>query len=139
MILIVTIDDNNGMLFNKRRQSQDMALRKRILSMSAGSRLWVNSFTEKQFGRDGNEAGHLIVDDCFMDKAAPGEYCFVENISAAPYEDKAEKIILFKWNRKYPGDFYFDIDLAAGGWKLSFTEDFPGSSHEKITMEVYNR
>lgn len=139
MILIVAVDDNNGLLFNSRRQSQDRLLRERILALSAHSRLWVNHYTEKQFAQDGQIVGHMEVDDDFMDKAAPGEYCFAENIPVAPYEDRAEQIIMFKWNRKYPGSFYFDIDLAAGGWKLSSTEDFPGFSHEKITMEVYKR
>lgn len=135
MILIAAVDDDNGMMFNKRRQSQDEALRERILSLSAHSRLWMNQYTKKQFGN----AAHLAIDDDFLDMAAPGDYCFVENVPAAPYENKVEQIILFRWNRKYPGDFHFDIDLAAGGWKLSSAEDFHGSSHEKITMEVYCR
>lgn len=139
MILMVAVDDNNGMLFNKRRQSQDRALRERILALSAHSRLWVNHYTEKQFAQDGQAAEHLNVDDDFMNEAAPGEYCFVENTSAAPYEKWVEQVILFKWNRKYPGDFFFDIDLTNGAWHLTSTEEFPGSSHEKITMEVYSR
>lgn len=139
MNIIVCIDDNYGMMFNKRRQSQDRVLREHIFSLSSQSRLWINHYTEKQFSQDGNSAVHLNVDDKFLDKAAPGEYCFVEDAPVASYESRAEKIILFKWNRKYPGDFHFDIDLSGGGWKLTSTEDFPGSSHEKITMEVYER
>ena len=33
MILIVCIDDNKGMMFNHRRQSQDGVLRRHILDM----------------------------------------------------------------------------------------------------------
>lgn len=139
MILMAAVDDNNGMLFNKRRQSQDRALRERILALSAHSCLWVNHYTEKQFAQDGQAVDHLNADDGFMEKAARGEYCFVENTAVAPYEDRTEQIILFHWNRRYPADFFFDIDLASGGWKLSSVEDFPGYSHEKITMEVYTR
>lgn len=139
MILMVAVDDRNGMLFNKRRQSQDRALRERILALSAHSRLWVNHYTEKQFAQDGQASEHLHVDDDFLNEAAPGEYCFVENTPTAPYEKWVEQIILFKWNRKYPGDFFFDIDLTNEEWHLTSTEEFPGSSHEKITMEVYSR
>lgn len=139
MILIVAVDDNNGMMFNKRRQSQDRVLRERIIALSAESRLWMNRYTEKQFTQDGRAAEHICVDDDFMTKAAPGEYSFVENIPAAPYEKLVERIVIFKWNRKYPGDFYFDIDLESGPWHLASKEEFPGSSHEKITMEVYSR
>ena len=34
MILIVAVDDRNGMTFNHRRQSQDKRLRERILSIT---------------------------------------------------------------------------------------------------------
>lgn len=137
MIIIAAVDDGNGILFNNRRQSQDRVLREKMLALTTGSRLWMNHYTEQQF-KDAN-APHINVDDCFLNEAAPGEYCFVENVSVAPYEAYVEKIILFKWNRKYPGDFFFDIDLTNGAWHLASTEEFPGSSHEKITMEVYRR
>lgn len=134
MIIIVAVDDNNGMMFNKRRQSQDRILREKIIKMAKDSRLWMNSYTYKQFN---DIPGQITVDDDFLSKASVGEYCFVENAAIAPYEKQIEKIILFKWNRKYPSDFRFDIDLSSQSWKLSETEDFVGSSHEKITKETY--
>lgn len=73
-----------------------------------------------------------------MEKAANGEYCFVENACLTSYENEIEKIILFKWNRRYPADKFFDIDLSKG-WKLISVNEFAGSSHEKITMEVYEK
>ena len=139
MIVLVAVDDNNGMMFHHRRQSQDRTVRERIRALSAHSRLWVNHYTEKQFMQDPDGAACLNVDDAFLDRAAPGEYCFVEDVPAAPYEKRMEQIILFTWNRRYPGDFYFGIDLADGSWSLASTEEFAGSSHEKITMEVYVR
>ena len=65
------------------------------------------------------------------------DYCFVENLEIENFRDKIEKIILCKWNRKYPGDFFFTIDVNDGSWKLKGVEEFSGSSHEKITLEVY--
>ena len=50
--------------------------------------------------------------------------------------DKIEKIVLFRWNRHYPADAHFQFP---GKWALTAREDFPGSSHEKITMEVYEK
>lgn len=136
---MVTVDDRNGMMFNRRRQSQDRVLRQKILALSVGSRLLMNHYSEKQFLEDVPEPGQLLADDSFMDMACPGDYCFVENVSCKPYENQIEKLILFKWNRKYPGDFFFDLDLKDGTWELTGTEDFPGSSHEKITMEIYEK
>ena len=52
------------------------------------------------------------------------------------FGEKIEKIVLFRWNRHYPADVHFQFP---GKWHLVQTEDFPGSSHEKITMEVYER
>jgi len=46
-------------------------------------------------------------------------------------------VVCYRWNRHYPADQYFDIDLSAMGFALSESEDFPGKSHEKITREVY--
>lgn len=66
-----------------------------------------------------------------------GDYCWVEDKHLAPYADKLEQVVTFKWNRKYPGDFYFDLPLEQ--WSLVSTEEFSGSSHEKITKEVYER
>ena len=139
MILIAAIDDRNGMMFNHRRQSRDSAVVNRILSMSSNSTLWVHEYSEKLFIQNGNRPEQLRTDNSLLDKASPGDYCFIENISIGSHRLNIEKIILFKWNRKYPGDFFFDIDLQKEGWKLLSTEDFSGSSHEKITMEVYTR
>ena len=136
MIIIAAVDDRNGMMFNHRRQSQDKVLREKILSLTSGKLLWMDHYSAKQF--DGYTAPQLNIDDRFMWEAAPGELCFVEDVPVAHFEKWVEQIILFKWNRKYPGDFYFDIDVQKPEWKLIRTEDFAGSSHEKITMEVYD-
>lgn len=137
MIIIAAVDDRNGLMFNHRRQSQDKILREKILSLTADRLLWMDHYSAKQF--EDCKAPQLNIDDNFLREAVPGEFCFVEDVSVAPFEKWVEKIILFKWNRKYPGDQYFDVDVQKPEWKLVSTEDFPGSSHEKITMEVYDR
>lgn len=138
MILIAAVDDSGGMMFNNRRQSRDRVLRERILALTGGGVLWMSRYSCGQFA-DMENINHIRTDDAFFDKAATGEYCFAEDISPAPYSERIEKIILFKWNRRYPADMYFGIDLSAPEWSLVGTEDFSGSSHEKITMEVYGR
>lgn len=137
MIIITAVDDRNGMAFNHRRQSQDRILREKILALTDGKRLWMNHYSEKQFS--GCNAKQINVADDFLNEAAPGEYCFVEDQSVDLYEQWVEQIILFKWNRKYPGDLFFNVDVRGPEWNLERTEDFIGSSHEKITMEVYGR
>ena len=68
-----------------------------------------------------------------------GEFCFIENVDVKPYIEKIEKIILFKWNRSYPGDFFFPMELLSSDWIMTKTEEFVGHSHEKITKEEYVR
>lgn len=137
MRVIVAVDDRNGMLFHNRRQSQDRALRERILSMTQGKRLWMNAYTRQQFKNISDL--QLYESEDFLDRAEKEDYCFVETQSIISYQDKIEELVLCKWNRKYPGDFFFDIDLTDGGWTLVKAEEFPGFSHDKITMEVYRR
>lgn len=137
MIVLVAVDDNNGLIFNQRRQCQDSVLREHILTLTQNKCLWMNRYTYKQFSN--YDAPQIKIDESFLEKAGAGEYSFVENVSVAPYEEYVEKIIQFKWNRKYPADFYFDLDVSLPKWKLAATEEFPGSSHKKITKEVYVR
>lgn len=137
MNIIICTDDNNGMLFNHRRQSQDKKLREYILNLMSllSCNLWMNSYTKKQFVED--NVNHIIVDKNFLDNVPINDYCFVENTDITPYIDKIDKIILFKWNRSYPADMFFPIDLST--WKLEESEDFVGYSHDKITKEIYRK
>ncbi|MCD8356888.1 MAG: ribonuclease Z [Clostridia bacterium] len=135
MILITAIDDNYGMMFNKRRQSQDRILRQHILEITAGHTLWMNAYSQKQFAKESSSNIHISED--FLAEAPVGDYCLVENLPILPYERKIEKIILYHWNRVYPSDVKFDIPLAAYGWKSIQTIDFSGSSHDNITEEIF--
>ena len=65
------------------------------------------------------------------------EKCLVETERLAHMETEIEKIIAFRWNRRYPADFRLDLCLA--GWTREEVREFPGTSHEKITEETYVR
>lgn len=137
MIIIACLDDANGMMFNNRRQSKDRILRDHILREVGTSNLWMNEYTKKQFD-DGN-GSNLMVDNQFLEKAVEGDFCFIENVDIMPYAEKIEKVMLFKWNRSYPGDFFFPMEFLSSHFVMTSTEDFAGYSHEKITKEVYER
>ena len=64
MILILCLDDKNGMAFNRRRQSQDALAREKLLSLTAGAPLWMNAYSAKQFG----DAHGITVDEAFLEK-----------------------------------------------------------------------
>lgn len=137
MNVIVAIDDKCGMMFNKRRQSKDSELRIDLLEEAGMSKLWMNAYSYEQFIE---EVGtNVCVDEDFVEKAESGDYCFVENLSLQEYENRIEKLIVYKWNRVYPSDLKFDINLSSGNWQMVSKEEFVGSSHEKITKEVWKR
>ena len=133
MNLIVTLDDGNGMAFNHRRQSRDRVLNERILALCKG-RLTVNAYTAKLFSDTGAE---LTVTEDPPALAGEDDWCFAEDFPIAPYADRIKKLVVFRWNRSYPSDRKFDLPLT--DWKRISQTDFPGSSHEKITEEIYQR
>ena len=135
MIVMLCVDDKYGMMFNCRRQSQDRVLRERIQKLTGGKPLWMNAYSRKQF----EDSSNICVSEDYLDQAAAGEFCFVEDQDITPYAARIEKIILFRCNRTYPADVYFNMELLSSGWILKETEEFEGSSHEKITKEVYAR
>ena len=73
----------------------------------------------------------------FLDAAGDGEFCFVENADVSGCVERIEEIYLYRWNRDYPAEVYFPVDLSV--WKCMETKEFAGSSHEKITRERYTR
>ena len=131
--MIACVDGRNGMAFHNRRQSQDRLARWDILKEAGRAPLWVNAVTARQF-TDGQQS-RLRIDAAFLDRAGSGEFCFVEDRSVKPYETRIEQVILYRWNRAYPADLYWDLPLD--GWTLERREEFPGYSHKIITKEVY--
>ena len=127
MILAVCVDDRLGISFGGRRQSKDSEVRKKLLKLSGGA-LRMSDYSARQF----EEPVHHGAD--YLSGAKNSDWCFAENADYEDFSGKIEKIILFRWNRHYPADLYFRFP---GKWTLVISKDFPGSSHEKITMEVY--
>lgn len=134
MIVIVCLDHNNGMLFNARRQSQDRVLINDVVSTIGDKRLYIYEYSASLFS--GYSSKYLVSKDP-LNEAQDGDFCFIEDQHLVPYQSKIEKFVIYRWNRTYPADFIFDIDLS--GYELISTTDFRGSSHEKITKEVFHK
>ncbi len=130
--IIVCVDKDNGMLFNNRRLSKDKILCEKILEITSSSKLLMNEYTKTLFENSEN----IIVDNNFLQNANLGDFCFIENIDINEY-DQIEQVYIFNWNRKYPADRFFNLNLS--NFKKIKTENFAGNSHEKITLEIYTR
>ena len=127
MILAVCADDRLGMSFGGRRQSKDSAVRRRLLELSGGN-LRMSEYSARQF----DEPVYSGTD--YLSGAKSGDWCFVENGDYEGFSDAIEQIVLLRWNRHYPSDLRFSFP---GKWNLTQSEEFPGSSHDKLTLEVY--
>lgn len=135
MIVAVCVDEKNGMMFHHRRQSQDRVLRENLLQECGEKKLYMNGYSGNLF----KASGGIVVSENFLGEAKEGEFCFVEDAVIEDYLQRIEAVILYKWNRRYPADVYFTLDLSDEKWMLERTEEFKGSSHERITKEVYRK
>lgn len=133
MKIIVCLDDKNGMTFNKRRQSQDSVLRKKIGTICGESPVYMSLYSAAQF----NGECKIAASDNFLTEASNDDFCFIESDTVDP--QNISELYIFKWNRKYPADLIFNFIPKKSGFKLIKSEDFKGSSHDKITLEVYER
>lgn len=133
LTLIACVDERMGLMFNRRRQSKDRAMRERLLARLGGRTLWMSPYSARLFG----EEGTVHSSDAFWDKAEGGDALFMEDVH--PPLAGIGEVILYRWGEHYPADVYFPYDLEKEGFRLVGTEEFVGSSHEKITEDVYRR
>ena len=137
MNIIICLDDNNGMMFNKRRQSQDRILRADLKEFIKDKDLYINNYSYKLYKDIDN--GNIKVSENFLEQCTENDFCLVEDKLLNNYINKINNIIIYKLNRMYPSDLYFDINLTSNSWELLETKGFEGSSHEKITRIIYRR
>ena len=122
MVLFVCLDDDNGMMFNNRRQSKDCLVRKRMLEIVGEDLIWMSEYTKSQFE----------VEVSFCENISEAHYVFAENPDDI-IGIEFDKVIVYRWNRRYPADKTLTIE----GKTLVSTYEFVGNSHEKITEEIY--
>ena len=135
MTIYVCLDDKNGMLFNKRRQSRDVAVLADIQASIPDS-LTIDPFSEKLI--QGAKIPYALAPED-LSLLPPDAHFFIENRSAADIVPLTSTVVIYRWNRHYPADTHWDPDLAQCGFTLRESSEFPGKSHEKITKEVYKR
>lgn len=136
MKVIVCLDEKGGMAFNNRRQSSDRAIRSDMLEMIGEKKLYVHSYTAKQFKED---CDRLIVDDRCLEKAKAGDFVFIESMRGIHYSADIEQFIVYRWKREYPADLFLNVDFTSSEWNLIYSGEFKGYSHEYIGKEIYVR
>ena len=97
----------------------------------------MTAYSKGLFEKMGN--AEIVVSEDMMQQARNDDSCFIEDIDISGHEKLIQEVILYQWNRHYPADTYFPLDLSEEKWVLEKRDEFQGSSHEKITKEVYKR
>lgn len=137
MIIIVCIDERQGMMFNHRRQSRDSVVCKDILQECRGKKLYLTPYSSHLFEETGEE--EVIISENIMQEAEKDSFCFIEDTDISGKKEQIQKVVLYQWNRHYPADTYFPLELDADNWKMLERKELEGSSHRQITKEVYHR
>ena len=134
MKIIVCIDDKFGVLFDGKRQSRDRVLIEDLMDFIGSSRLIISPFSAALF--DG-----LAVEINTSPTAVAGadDFVFCESGGLLSHLEKINEVVIYKWNRTYPRDVLLDLLPWERGFKLIDRFDFVGSSHKKITREVYRK
>ena len=132
MKAIVCIDDGLGMMFNRRRQSRDAHLIADLRAHLDGAPLWILPYSAPLLADSGIS---LSVRKDAPDAAGRDDFCLLEITDPTPFLGRVCELIIYRWNRRYPADLVFGADLS--GFSLIESTEFAGSSHDKITKEVW--
>ena len=134
MTLVICVDDRDGVSFCGRRLSSDRAVRRHLLSLAGSAKLYMTAYSASEFLDDSDR---VCVAEDFYIKADSVSFCFLENSDPEDALQHAQRLILYRWNRRYPSDVKLpDISVC---WHLVDTGAFEGFSHPAITWEVYER
>ena len=149
MKVIICVDDHLGYMFNNRRLSSDRMQRLHMLSKiaSIGSNLFINQYSERSFRRMKLLGAYRTIDNVKVINGEASEFlvsadendgwAFVENVDVAKWVDKADELIIYKWNRTYPYDKKLSDDIF-DKFDVAENELFKGNSHPTIEY-VYMR
>lgn len=132
MKLVVCLDENNGIKFFGKRQSQDELQRKNLFELIGNSKLFVSDYSYdlyKDF-----EFKFEIIDE--KTKIIENSVFLYEGDFLEKFLQSVDEIIIYFWNRDYPFDETFE-EFQEDYWKEKEVFEFKGKSHDKITRKIF--
>lgn len=138
MKIIVCVDNDMGMMFNHRRQSRDSVLCEYLLNQYGKEKICMTEYSSKIFERKDS----IIIKDNVTENINSKDYFFIEDANildgmSKEDIDKIDEIIMCLWNRDYPSDRKFNLDISM--YRLEKETDIVGNSHDRITIKEYRR
>ena len=136
MKLVVCVDDNFGILFNKRRQSSDKMQRMDLKNIVLNSKVYLSRYSYDLY-KD-MDFNFEIVDENMVENIhiEDDSFFIYEGEFLEKFIEKVDEIICYFWNRDYPFDKTFDI---LDEFKEISRFDFKAKSHDKIERKIYVR
>lgn len=133
MTLIVCVDSNGTILFNKRRVSRDAAVISDIISNHSadGSPLMVLPYSKSLF----NEYPVEVIDSLDEIKEYTDRVLFAESSGLSRLNGFVTTVVLYVWDKVYPKGESFDLDLS--DYSLISEIVITGKSHKEIVRRVY--
>lgn len=133
--VVLCLDNKNGMTFFGKRQSRDKNLISELVSSNHRRKIYSENYSSILF--DGYEGVNFS--DNPLEICEDGGTCFIEKSDVTPYLDDIDIFIIYKWNKSYPADKFFTVNLRQQGYTLLGKVDIVGNSHDKITKETYKK
>lgn len=127
MTLILWTGKNGELLFNRRRCSRDSAVIADIFAKFQPTHLCVSAYSSPLF------PGARVISNL---KEAEDSVLFLEDLPLSPALMKAKRLIVYRFDRAYPADVRLAIPQD---FSITESREFSGSSHDKITREVYEK
>lgn len=136
MTVCICLDKNGGRLFNCRRQSRDRRLIDDLCAFANGRTVYTDAYSEKLFDHTNAPLGSA---DELTASGEEDAIIFCERQDPLPYLERADTLVIYRWNKVYPADTFLARDPGELGFRLVQKTDFPGTSHNNIDREVYRK
>lgn len=134
MVIVACIDKLGNIALNTNGQINHLIFLVRLKMISNEALLYMSYNSYLQFGC----YPMIMIDDNFLDIAGEDSYCFVEDTDITPYIDRIDKIILYKWNKKFSSKLKFDNSIL-NKFNIVSQKSFYGDHFLKISEEVYEK
>lgn len=144
MRLVYILDQKNGLLFNKRRQSKDSILIDNIIQKVnevENATLWLSDYSKELFVDSGLELKNI--NELSLAEASDKDFIFIEDVSVdiqhvLENTESSHYLYLCKWNKVYPADKRLDVmEDYFNHFEVLSTEIFEGNSHDEIYLEEW--
>lgn len=126
MTLILWAGKNGEMLFNRRRCSRDSQVIADIFTIYDPAQICVSAYSSPLF------PGAQVITEVSQAE----NLLFLEDLPLSPALAMADRLIVYRFDRVYPADVRLELPKE---FHLKESKEFSGSSHDKITREVYEK